>query len=193
MNLLSKKLLMAVCGLLCIIVLISTYAYGAKDENQERVARGRYLVKSIGCADCHTPWMMGPNGPEQDWSKDLSGHPQELIMPPAPAAAGPWVGSYSGTFTAWAGPWGVSFSANITPDKETGIGDWTEENFVQTIRTGRHMGKGRMVLPPMPVPAYSNMTDDDLKAIYAYLMTVPAISNKVPEPVDPPAPPSEKK
>ena len=111
-------------------------------------------------------------------------------MPAAPAPQGPWVGSFSGTFTAWAGPWGVSFSKNLTPDKETGLGNWTEDNFVQTIRTGREMGKGRLILPPMPIPVYSNMTDDDLKSIYAYLMSLPPLSNKIPEPVPPAAPPA---
>ena len=56
----------------------------------------------------------------------------------------------SATNTAWAGPWGVSFTANLTPDKETGLGDWTEEQFIATMRTGKHQGKGRPVLPPMP-------------------------------------------
>ena len=54
------------------------------------------------------------------------------------------------TNTAWAGPWGVSFTANLTPDKETGLGDWTEEMFIKTMRTGLHQGKGRPILPPMP-------------------------------------------
>ena len=54
------------------------------------------------------------------------------------------------TNTAFAGPWGVSFTANLTPDKETGLGKWTEEMFIATMRTGRHQGKGRPMLPPMP-------------------------------------------
>ena len=88
------------------------------------------------------------------------------------------------TNTAWAGPWGVSFTANLTPD-ETGLGKWTERNFMEAIRTGKHMGRGRPILPPMPVMVYRNLTDEDLKSVYAYLRTIPAIHNRVPEPLPP--------
>ena len=77
------------------------------------------------------------------------------------------------TNTAWSGPWGVSFTANLTPDPETGLGKWTQRNFIETIRTGRHMGRGREILPPMPIPVYRNFTDEDLEAIYAYLQHDP--------------------
>jgi hypothetical protein len=87
------------------------------------------------------------------------------------------------TNTAWSGPWGISFTANLTPDAETGLGKWTQQNFTQTIRTGRHMGRGRPVLPPMPIPMYRNFTDGDLEAIFAYLQSIPAVKNRVPEPV----------
>ena len=79
----------------------------------------------------------------------------------------------SATNTACAGPWGVSFTANLTPDAETGLGKWTQRNFTETIRTGRHMGRGREVLPPMPIPVYKNFTDADLAAIYTYLRIDP--------------------
>ncbi len=150
-------------------------------------ARGAYLVKVMVCNDCHTPFAMGPNGPEPDMTRMLSGHPQDLVMPPAPVLGeGPWVWSAAGTNTAFSGPWGVSFTANLTPDEETGLGRWTEETFVQAIRTGRHEGVGRPILPPMPWPMYRNATDEDLKAIFAYLQTIPAIRNRVPQPIDPP-------
>jgi hypothetical protein len=152
----------------------------------EKVARGQYLVTTAGCHDCHTPFKEGPNGAEADMTRMLSGHPQELKMPPAPTLPnGPWLVVAAATNTAWSGPWGVSFTANLTPDRETGIGKWTLQNFVDTIRTGRHLGRGRPVLPPMPIPVYKNFTDDDLAAIFAYLQTVPAISNRVPEPLPP--------
>ena len=153
-------------------------------------ARGKYLMSTSGCMDCHTPWKLGDKGPEPDLTRLYSGHPEQLKMPPAPALAeGPWVMTASGTNTAWAGPWGVSFTANLTPDAETGLGRWTEQDFIRTIRTGRHMGRGREVLPPMPIMVYNNYTDRDLKAIYAYLRTIPPIRNKVPDPVPPsPAP-----
>ncbi|HET9977597.1 MAG TPA: c-type cytochrome [Burkholderiaceae bacterium] len=154
----------------------------------DKVARGRYLVNTSGCHDCHTPFKLGPKGPEPDMSRALSGHPQELKMPPAPKLPeGPWLVVSSATNTAHAGPWGVSFTANLTPDKDTGLGDWTAQDFKNTIRTGRHLGRGREILPPMPIPVYSQMNDDDLEAIFAYLKTVPAIRNKVPEPLAPAA------
>ena len=91
------------------------------------------------------------------------------------------------TLTAWAGPWGVSFTANLTPDKETGLGKWTLRNFKDTIRSGRHLGRGRPILPPMPIAMYKHMTDEDLEAVFSYLQSIPAISNRVPEPLPPPA------
>jgi hypothetical protein len=92
----------------------------------------------------------------------------------------------SHTFTAWSGPWGVSFTANLTPDPETGLGMWTAETFVQAIRTGKHEGVGRPILPPMPYPMIGQATDADLRAIFAYLQSIPPIRNRVPQPIDPP-------
>lgn len=151
-------------------------------------ARGQYLMSTSACMDCHTPWKLGDKGPEPDITRLYSGHPAQLKMPPAPTLPeGPWVMTAGATNTAWAGPWGVSFTANLTPDIETGLGRWSEADFIRTIRTGRHMGRGREVLPPMPIAVYNNFTDRDLKAIFAYLRTIPPIRNKVPDPV-PPAP-----
>ena len=151
-------------------------------------ARGQYLMSTSACMDCHTPWKLGDKGPEPDTTRLYSGHPEQLKMPPAPTLPeGPWVMMAGATNTAWAGPWGVSFTANLTPDIETGLGRWSEADFIRTIRTGRHMGRGREVLPPMPIAVYNHFTDRDLKAIYAYLRTIPPIRNKVPDPV-PPAP-----
>ncbi|MCW5634405.1 MAG: c-type cytochrome [Rubrivivax sp.] len=151
-----------------------------------QAARGKYLVSTAGCHDCHTPWHMGPKGPEPDMSRALSGHPEQLQMPPAPTLPeGPWLVVTGVTNTAFAGPWGVSFTANLTPDAETGLGDWTLRDFMQTIRTGRHMGRGREVLPPMPIAVYNHFTDADLASIYAYLRTIPPVKNRVPEPRPP--------
>lgn len=151
-------------------------------------ARGRYLMSTSACMDCHTPWKMGEQGPEPDVSRLYSGHPEQLQMPPAPQLPeGPWVMTAAATNTAWAGPWGVSFTANLTPDPETGLGRWTEQDFIRTIRSGRHMGRGRAVLPPMPIAVYNHFSDRDLKAIYAYLRSIPPIRNKVPEPLPPAA------
>jgi mono/diheme cytochrome c family protein len=150
----------------------------------ESVARGKYLVIVAGCNDCHTPLKAGPNGPEPDVSRMLSGHPESLSMPPSPPlpAQGPWGVTVSATNTAWSGPWGVSFTANLTPDPDTGLGRWTPRNFKDTIRSGRHLSRGRPILPPMPVAMYKQMTDEDLDAVFAYLQSIPPVSNRVPQP-----------
>ena len=167
----------------------STYAStpaNATGPNAAQVQRGKYLVTIAGCNDCHTPLKVGPNGPEPDMSRMLSGHPESVAITAAAAPqAAPWAGSVAPTLTAWSGEWGVSFTANLTPDPETGLGQWTVRNFKDTIRSGRHLGRGRPVLPPMPIAMYRNMTDEDLEAVFAYLQTVPAVKNRVPEPLPP--------
>jgi mono/diheme cytochrome c family protein len=156
-------------------------------QDAAKVERGKHLVTTSVCNDCHTPWVMGPKGPEPDMTRMLSGHPGDLTLPPAPRPSGPWVMTASATNTAWSGPWGVSYTANLTPDEETGLGKWTLKNFKDTIRTGRHMGRGRAILPPMPIPMYRHFTDEDLEAIFAYLRSIPAVKNRVPEPLAPSA------
>ena len=160
-------------------------ATGGAAQNKARVDRGAYLVSMMGCNDCHTPWKMGPKGPEPDMTRALTGHPQDVVLPPAPAASGPWIWHGAATNTAFAGPWGVSFTANLTPDKETGLGSWTEEMFIATMRTARHQGKGRPILPPMPVKMIGKATDEDLKSIFAYLQSLAPVKNKVPAPIEP--------
>ena len=153
------------------------------------VERGRYIVFTSGCNDCHTPKKMGAHGPELDLSRLLSGQPETPALPPPPALpAGPWIAATNTDLTAWSGPWGVSYATNLTPDENTGIGSWSEETFVKAIRTGRHMGVSRPILPPMPVDAYKSFTDADLKAIYAYLRSIAPVKNRVPEPVLAPEP-----
>jgi mono/diheme cytochrome c family protein len=149
------------------------------------IERGKYLVTTMGCNDCHTPWKMGANGPEPDMTKMLSGHPQEVKITAGHVPPAGWMATTNNTFTAWSGPWGVSFTANLTPDAETGLGKWTEEEFVATMRSGRHMGRGRPILPPMPFPNVASLTDDDMDAVFQYLHSIPAIKNRVPEPIPP--------
>ena len=150
------------------------------------VKRGEYLVTIGLCHDCHTPLVQGPNGPEPDMKRALSGHPQDIPVRAPASVIEPWMGAMSPTLTAWSGPWGVSFTANLTPDPETGVlRDFTEQQFIQTLRTGRHQGQGRQILPPMPWPLIGQMTDEDLKAVFAYLRQIPAIKNKVPDPIPP--------
>jgi mono/diheme cytochrome c family protein len=150
-----------------------------------RVERGKYLVTVVGCGDCHTPMKMGAKGPEPDLARFLSGHPEQIGKLPAASPQGPWLWAGAATNTAFAGPWGVSYAANLTPDQNTGLGIWTEEMFVKAIRSGRHMGASREILPPMPWPAIRNASDEDLKSIYAYLRSLKPVANHVPDPQPP--------
>ena len=147
--------------------------------------RGEYLVTVGVCNDCHTPWQMGPEGPAPDMTRLLSGHPEGMELPPPPDLEAPWGAAFALTNTAFAGPWGISYATNLTPDENTGMGIWTEQMFIDAMRKGRHMGTSRPILPPMPWPWYSKMTDEDLKSVYAYLRSIPPIQNRVPEPVPP--------
>ncbi|HEY4490970.1 MAG TPA: diheme cytochrome c-553 [Acidobacteriota bacterium] len=165
-------------------------AQKAEPATMSQVERGRYLAHIGACHDCHSPKVFTDKGPVPDESRLLSGHPSNDKVPPVPAGTiGPngWGAMANNHFTAWAGPWGVSFTANLTADPETGLGSWTEDMFMKAIRTGKHMGEGRDILPPMPWPEYRNFTDDDLKAIFAYLRTLKPIKNAVPDPIPPTA------
>ncbi|HEY0592217.1 MAG TPA: diheme cytochrome c-553 [Thermoanaerobaculia bacterium] len=172
-------------------VLTAAAAFGADAKAKKaQVERGAYLVRTMMCNDCHTPWKMGERGPEPDMSRSLSGHPETVpVTAPAKLPDAGWIAAINTTNTAWSGPWGVSFTANLTPDKETGLGNWTEEQFIQTLRTGKRMGIGRPILPPMPWPMIGSATDEDLKAIFAYLQSMPAVKNRVPQPLEPGAAP----
>jgi hypothetical protein len=131
---------------------------------------------------------MGANGPEADMTRELSGNPSTAAVAAVPdglLVPGKWLTITNDHLGAWAGPWGVSFAMNLTPDKETGLGSWTPEMFVNALRTGKHQGTGRPILPPMPWNWYRNMTDDDLKAVFAYLNSLPPIKNPIPEPLTP--------
>jgi len=87
-------------------------------------------------------------------------------------------------------PLGISYSSNLTPDAEPGIGVWHEELFIRTLRTGKFMEAGRDILPPMPWQDIGKMTDSDLKAIFAYLKSIKPVKNQIPASV--PAPPPQR-
>jgi hypothetical protein len=184
-NLISP--LLATSVILVVATAFVTDPVRAADVDAAKVARGKYLVTTAACNDCHTPWHPGPSGPEPDMSRMLSGHPESMVItqPPTLSSSGPWTLAATATNTAWSGPWGVSFTANLTPDAETGLGKWTLTTFTQAIRTGRHLGRGRQILPPMPFAMYRNFTDEDLAAIFAYLRSIPPIRNRVAEPLPP--------
>jgi hypothetical protein len=150
-------------------------------ENQ--VKWGEHLVTIAGCNDCHTPKKMTPNGPEPDMSLMLSGHPSKMPPPDIDRKTVQEKGlAVTNDLTSWVGPWGISYAANLTPDG-TGIGNWQESNLFTALREGKQKGISsyRPLLPPMPWPQYKNMTDDEIKAIFAYLKSIKPINNLVPE------------
>jgi hypothetical protein len=139
-------------------------------SNEELVLRGKYIVTVSACHDCHSPKVFSPErGMELDTTRLLSG----------------WT-LFSPGLTASQGPWGLSYSANLTPH-ETGIGNWTFEQFETAIRKGKYKGleASRPLLPPMPWQMYQNFSDADLRAVFAYLKSLKPIDNLVPQPVNP--------
>jgi hypothetical protein len=167
---------------IAVIALTAGAAFAARTVGDGRVSaeRGRYLVSIMGCHDCHTPFKMGPNGPEPDMARALTGHPEGFALTAPPQLDDTWISASTATNTAFVGPWGTSFAANLTPDQNTGLGIWTEDMFERAIRTGKHMGVSRPIMPPMPWPVFRNASDEDLKSIFAYLRTIPPITNHVP-------------
>ncbi len=148
---------------------------------------GEHLVMMGGCGDCHTPKKMGPMGPEDDSSLLLSGHPSKMPAPEVDRNAMETKGLIvTQTLTSWIGPWGISYAANLTSDT-TGIGMWSEDQFIYAIRNGKYKGlpNSRPLLPPMPWQSIRNHTDDELKAIFAYLKSTKPVVNVVPGPAEP--------
>ena len=155
-------------------------------STQELVKRGEYLVNTSACHDCHSPKMVGSHGLTLDPDRLLSGHPQNEALPPIPKVNNmDWI-LFNGGLTGFVGPWGISYAANLTPD-DTGTGSWSFEQFKTAIRKGKFKGLegSRDLLPPMPWEMYRNFTDDDLRAIFAYLRTIKPVNNLVPPPVSP--------
>ena len=187
---LNKSIYFAYTMLAALILVVLLTAC---DENQpekkilsekEMIERGKYLVTAGGCHDCHSPKVFGPQGPKIDETKILSGHPAEMKLSefdPAILEPGKYI-LFTQDVTAAIGPWGASFAANLTPDNETGIGTWQPEMFINALRTGKHLGAGRPILPPMPWEMIGKLTDEDLKAVFAYLKSIPPVKNKVPDP-----------
>jgi mono/diheme cytochrome c family protein len=174
---------MATAAGFCLFVAAQPVDAQSAKPSKASIEHGKYMVETGGCGDCHTPKVLGPQGPVENPALALSGHQANTKVPEIPEGVlgpGKWMALASTDLTAWAGPWGVSFAANLTPDPGTGTGSWTEQMFLDAIRKGKHLGSGRPILPPMPWPAFSKMTDDDLKSIFAYSRL--PIVNKVPEP-----------
>ncbi|MBX5439374.1 MAG: diheme cytochrome c-553 [Thermoflavifilum sp.] len=156
----------------------------------DQVSWGKHLVQMSGCGDCHTPKVMSPMGPVPDTTMYLAGHPSQIPPPRINRAEIEKQGlMLTNDLTVWIGPWGISYAANLTPD-ETGIGGWTEAQFIRAIREGKWKGmeNSRSLLPPMSFVAASLnqvANDEELKAIFAYLKTIKPVHNLVPGPEAP--------
>ena len=183
----NRKLLIFGLTILFIGVIIAISIQSVESQN-DMVERGKYLVEAVAaCGYCHTPRVR--NSAEYNMKMYLAGHPvnesyprynfnmlhQEILLLTSPL------------FSAFSGPFGTSFASNLTPDKETGLGEWTEKMFIDAMRTGLHQGVAgnRKIFPPMPTKHYAQMTDADLKAIWAYLKTIKPIKNEVSSPLNP--------
>ncbi len=157
---------------------------GPSSTSQDPVKRGEYLVTLAACSDCHTP---GSFLGKPDMSKLLGGSDVGFAIPEL----------------------GYFWGPNLTPDKETGLGNWSEQEILLALREGTRPD-GRKLAPIMPWMAYAKLSNDDAKAIVAYLKSLPPIANKSPGPfgasetptapyqavifpkaAEPPAPPAE--
>lgn len=149
--------------------------------HEDMVARGKYLVSILDCNVCHTPKIMTPTGPTLDTTRILSGHPADFPEAPYDAKTLQGWTITNAYFTNWIGAFGKTYAANLTPDS-TGLGTWKEENFINAMRKGKHMGmdQQRPIMPPMPWEAFGHMPDEDLKALWAYLQSIPPVKNAVP-------------
>ena len=150
------------------------------------IKQGAHLVSISGCNDCHSPKKMTEMGPVPDESLLLSGHPEKLPLAPYDTSTVKnWV-LFNMNMTAVRGPWGTSFAGNLTPD-DTGIGNWTEQQFSNALRKGYFKGVegGRMLLPPMPWQNFASYTDAEVHAIFAYLKSIKPVKNYVPAPIPP--------
>lgn len=165
---------------------IKTDSASVTISNGSMIKRGEYLVNVIGCDDCHTPKKLGPNGPEPDMDLRFSGHPSGMALASYKSSdIKSWL-LFTHDLTAAVGPWGTSYSANLTSD-DSGIGTWTEGQFIKALREGKLKGRDdtRPLLPPMPWPNFAKATDEDLKAMFAYFKSTKPIKNIVPSPEPP--------
>ena len=154
--------------------------------DKEAIERGAYLVKIGGCGDCHSSKTFGPNGMTETPEVLLAGYQpsDDFPIPSKEVISKGMVFNHQNT--AFAGPWGISYAANLTSDA-TGIGNWTYEQFEMSMRRGKYKGmeEGGPLLPPMPWPNYTKMSDADIKAIYVYLKNTMPVKNIVPAPQSP--------
>jgi len=152
----------------------------------DQIKKGEHLVAVLGCNDCHSPKVMTQMGPAPDPERLMSGHREDEQLANYDKEILKSYVLFNMNSTAVTGPWGTSFAANLTPDA-TGIGSWSEEQFLRAMKEGKWKGleNSRTLLPPMPWQSYGQMEDDDLKAIFAYLKSLKPVRNSVPMAIPP--------
>lgn len=141
------------------------------ESAEAKIERGRYLVTALDCNACHTPH---DETGQPIAGRELTGHPAGAVLPqwdPSMLEKGVLV-TMNPTLTAFAGPFGTVVAPNLTPDPETGIGGMTAEALIKSWREGVHWQTGAPIRPPMPWQSYGHLTDDDIRAVHAYLMSL---------------------
>jgi mono/diheme cytochrome c family protein len=142
---------------LLLALLASATSAALADETP--IQRGKYLTQITGCSDCHTPGgMLG----QPDMARYLGGSDVGFAIP--------GVGIYVGP--------------NLTPDPQTGLGGWSDEQIIAALRTGKR-SDGRTLSEVMPYPSFAHLSDQDAAAIVAFLKSLPPVKNKVPGPFGP--------
>ena len=152
----THRILFAACAALALVALSSTAAVAA---DPAAIARGKYLVTIASCHDCHTPgYFLG----KPDMARYLGGSDVGFELPRL----------------------GIFHGPNLTPDKETGLGNWTDAQVLKALQTGTRPD-GRVLAPIMPWHAFAQLTKQDADAIVAFLRSVPPVSHKAPGPFGP--------
>ena len=166
-------------------IVMNSMASENESNDSKKIERGHYLVTLAGCGDCHSPKKMTEMGPIENPDLLYSGHPADEppMELPKNLGEGGWIASCNAHLTAWAGPWGITYASNLSSDKKTGLGNWNDEQFIKAMRTGKHRGFGRPILPPMPWQNLAKASDEDLSAMLAFFKSTKPISNEVPAPI----------
>ena len=187
-----KKNLSYLFILISTILIFTTFvACNSTDKSskfsKEQIEIGEKLVLEARCGFCHTPYIETTDIDKPETLKVFSGHPEDYKfpeLPKVPVGSQQWLEFVENLEnTVWLNNDMIVFSANITPHKETGIGTWTNDMFINTIRTGKHPETNKNLKQPMPWNEYSELSDQQLTAIFAYLMTLKPVENKVPGPL----------
>jgi hypothetical protein len=170
----GRKILFIIFGTLFVVVVVGiTFTVGWRpfigpkkraltdrhfESSPERMARGQYLVRgALGCESCHSPKQWSTHGAPNVPGMELAG--QILPIPGLP---------------------GTIVASNITPDRETGSGNWTDDQIARAIREGiTH--DDRTIFPMMPYGEYRNLSDDDLASVVVFLRSIPPVHNPLPK------------